>query len=159
MLKLRRVSKNDCKLIWKWANDPDARAVSFSSEAISYKNHVRWFESKLKDAGCFFYIAENKNQKPVGQVRFELEGDNATINIIIAKQYRGKGYGSFLIRMASNRFFGESDAAVIHAFVKENNEASLGAFQKAGYTNVGIMTVSEQDSNHLTLKKTDQNEI
>jgi len=63
MLKLREVSDKDCMLIWECSNDPDVRAVSFSQEPIPYKDHVKWFKSKLNDMGCYFYIAEDINQR------------------------------------------------------------------------------------------------
>jgi RimJ/RimL family protein N-acetyltransferase len=159
MLKLRQASMEDCKLIWKWANDPNVRAVSFSSEAISYEHHVRWFELKLEDASCFFYIAENTNEEPIGQVRYEIDGNKATINISVARQFRGTGYGSHLIRFASKKLFSDSEAEVIHAYVKEGNEVSLRAFKKAGFMHVGTKIISKHKANYLIFNKMNQVKI
>jgi RimJ/RimL family protein N-acetyltransferase len=153
MLKLRPVSEKDCKLIWKWANDPDVRAVSFSSEPISYEHHVKWFNLKLKDIRCFFYIAETANQEPIGQVRYELDGNEATINISIDQHFRGKGYGPSLIQLASKKLFNASAADVIHAYVKAGNELSLRAFKKAGFRDAGTATVNAHKATHLILKR------
>ena len=153
MLKLRPASKKDCKLIWKWVNDPDVRAVSFHSEAISYEDHVRWFDLKLKDIRCFFYIAETANREPIGQVRYELDGNEATIDISIGQQFRAKGYGPSLIQLSSKRLFDASAAKVIHAYVKTGNEYSLRAFKKAGFSNAGNATINAHKATHLILKK------
>lgn len=153
MLKIRPASKKDCNLIWKWANDPDVRAFSFSSEAISYEDHVRWFDLKLNDIRCFFYIAETANQEPIGQVRYELDGNEATINISIGQQFRAKGYGPSLIQLSSKRLFDGSEAKVIHAYVKAGNETSLKAFKKAGFSDAGTATINAHKATHLILKR------
>jgi RimJ/RimL family protein N-acetyltransferase len=153
MLKLRQISAEDCRIVWEWSNDPEVRAVSFSSEAIPYEHHVAWFESKLNDPRCYFYIAENSNHEPVGQVRYEREGSEATISISLDRKFRGKGYGPTLLRLASQKFFEVSDVEVIHAYIKEGNEASIGAFKKAGFVSVGTTKKSEQQAHHLVLRK------
>lgn len=153
MFKLRRVAREDCKLIWTWANDPEVRAVSFSSEAIPYADHLTWFESKLNDPTCYFYIAEDKNNEPVGQVRYDREGNEATISISLDKKFRGRGYGPSLLRLASQRFFEICDAEVIHAYIKEGNEASIGAFKKAGFNAIGARRKNNYKIYHLVLRK------
>lgn len=153
MLKLRQISEEDCKLIWTWANDPEVRAVSFSSNAIPYEDHVTWFESKLHDPSCYFYIAENENLEPVGQVRYDREGTEATISVSLDRKFRGKGYGTSLLRLASQKFFEISDVEVIHAYIKEGNEASLGAFKKAGFNSIGTSRKNKHQAHHLVLRK------
>ncbi len=153
MIKLRQTSAKDCRLIWQWANDPDVRAVSFSSEAIPYEEHVTWFESKLKDPNCHFYIAEHKNLEPVGQVRYDKEGTEAIISVSLDRKFRGKGYGPTLLRFASQKFFKVSDVEMIHAYIREGNEASIGAFKKAGFVSVGTIRKSQHQAHHLVLRK------
>jgi len=153
MLKLRQVSEKDCRLIWTWANDPEVRAASFSSETIPYEHHLSWFESKLNDPSCFFYIAEDSNHEPIGQVRYEREGNEATISISLDRKFRGKGYGPSLLRFASQKLFEISDIQVIHAYIKEGNEASIGAFKKAGFVSVGTTRKSKNQAHHLVLRR------
>ena len=153
MLKLRQISEEDCKLIWTWANDPEVRAVSFSSEAIPYEDHVTWFESKLNDPSCYFYIAEDISNEPVGQVRYEREGNEAEISISLDRKFRGKGYGPSLLRFASQKFFEISDVEAIHAYIKEGNETSIAAFEKAGFVFVGTNRKSNHQAHHLVLRR------
>jgi len=153
MLKLREVCDKDCRLIWEWSNDPDVRAVSFCQEPIPYQDHVKWFRSKLKDIDCYFYIAEDINQKPVGQVRYDLEGNEATISVSLDRKFRGKGYGTFLIRLASQKLFVVADVDVIHAYVRRGNQASVKAFKKAGFILVGTTAIKDCQASHLIVKK------
>ena len=153
MIKLRAVSNKDCRLIWKWANDPDVRAESFSSETIPFNDHVKWFESKIGNPDCFLYIAEEPSQVPIGQVRFELEGHDATISISLDRKFRHKGYGSMLIALASQNIFAVSKASVIHAYIKAGNFASASAFKKAGFIFQENRVIKGQRATHLILTK------
>ncbi len=153
MINLRQVSAKDCKLIWQWANDPEVRAVSFSSDSISFENHEQWFESKMNDPNCHFYVAENSQHKAVGQVRFDLNGNQATISISLAPRFRGQGYGSMLIQLAAQRTLEVSNVDVIHAYVKKENRVSLKAFQKAGFKILEDTFVKAQPAHHLVRKK------
>ena len=47
MIKLRKASTKDCRLIWKWSNDQEVRTESFASDPIPYQDHCKWFESKI----------------------------------------------------------------------------------------------------------------
>jgi len=125
MVKLRQVTEKDCRLIWNWANDPQVRAGSFSTDSIPYENHRQWFESKLNDPSCFFFIAENRNGEPVGQVRFDFEGKEANISISLDREFRDKGYGSKLIQLAAKKISDVSEVDKIHAYIKKENTASL----------------------------------
>jgi UDP-2,4-diacetamido-2,4,6-trideoxy-beta-L-altropyranose hydrolase len=154
MLKLRPVQEKDCKLIWEWANDPDVRAVSFSPEPIPWEQHVKWFQSKISSSNCKFYIAMDGNT-PIGQVRYDIEGNEAVISISIDRRFRGKGYGSSLIWRASKELFASENISLIHAYVKLDNEASSRAFVKAGFRKAGTTIINGQRAIHLVVKKED----
>jgi RimJ/RimL family protein N-acetyltransferase len=153
MIKLRPVSNGDCRLIWQWANDPEVRAVSFSSDSIPFENHVKWFEAKLNDPNCCFYVAENRQHESVGQVRFDIKGKHAVISISLDRKFRSQGYGSKLIQLASQKILEVSNVAVIHAYVKKENLVSLKAFQKVGFNILEDTFVKAQPAHHLVRKK------
>ena len=153
MIGLRHISKKDCRLIWQWANDPEVRAESFSQEPIAYEDHVKWFEAKLNDSNCYFYIAENRSRESVGQIRFELKKDIAHISISLDCKYRGQGHGSKIIELASKTFFTVTEAKAIHAYIKKDNTASIAAFKKAGFSAVKNVLVDNQPAHHLILAR------
>jgi RimJ/RimL family protein N-acetyltransferase len=159
MIKLRLVSDEDCRLIWQWANDPDVRVVSFSEDSITYENHVKWFETKLNNPNCYFYIAVNREHAPIGQVRFDLKGNQATISISLSRKFRGQGYGSKIIELGSQKIFEVSNVDVIHAYVKKENVISLKVFQKAGFMVFDDdTTIDEQQAFHIIREKKSDNE-
>ena len=132
-LRLRRVGEGDSRTLWEWANDPEVRDVSFSSESIPWEEHTRWFRGKLGDPRCFFYLALDAEGRPVGQIRFDIEGPHATISVSLERGSRRLGYGRHVIDLASKQLFAETPVESIIAYVKADNYASAGAFAKAGY--------------------------
>jgi UDP-2,4-diacetamido-2,4,6-trideoxy-beta-L-altropyranose hydrolase len=153
--RLRQVREDDCRLLWEWANDPDVRKASFSSELIPWEEHLQWFKSKLGDPNCLFFIAVDGIDVPIGQVRFDIvrEKKEAVISVSIDRKFRGKGYASAIIQLASQMLFRLSEVNVIHAYIKQNNAASIRAFMKAGYRESGVTLINGHQAAHLLLQK------
>ena len=150
---LRPVRKEDCILLWEWANDPDVRAVSFSSQPIPWKEHVKWFNSRLSDPGCIFYISTDGKGRPVGQIRFDSKLDEAVVSVSVDSEFRGKGYGNLMISLASEKVFDVSNITKIHAYVKNENHSSTRVFIKAGFRIAGTKEVGGYQSTHLVQEK------
>ncbi|CAC5345711.1 MULTISPECIES: UDP-2,4-diacetamido-2,4,6-trideoxy-beta-L-altropyranose hydrolase [Planktothrix] len=148
-IQLRPVIEDDCEILWHWANDPVIRSVSFSSEYISWSDHVQWFASKLGDQNCVFYIALNPDNVPIGQVRYEITDKEATISLALAESFRGQGYGGNLILLGCKKLGQNSGIEIINAYIKPNNLASIRAFLKSGFREVGKKIVYDQQALHL----------
>ena len=116
ILTLRHACEDDAKMLWEWANNPEVRVVSFSSKPIPWGEHVQWLKSRLNDPNCIFYIAINSDGIPIGQVRYDIEGNEAVISISIDKKFRGEGYGSILIQLGSQKLFEISNIKEIHGY-------------------------------------------
>jgi UDP-2,4-diacetamido-2,4,6-trideoxy-beta-L-altropyranose hydrolase len=154
-LKLRRAVEADGRLLWEWANEPGARAVSFSPESIAWETHAGWFNSKLNDPRCFLFVAENDEGEPVGQVRFDIDSSEAVISVSVDARSRGGGVGGELIRLGSRALFDAAPVALIHAYVKPDNRASVRAFEGAGYRRAGSVEVRGHEALDLVLQKGD----
>ncbi|MCA1933573.1 MAG: GNAT family N-acetyltransferase [Calditerrivibrio sp.] len=152
-LRLKRVCQEDCRLLWEWANAPDVRAVSFSTEPILWEQHLKWFNSKVSDPNCLFYILIDNNEIPSGQVRCDINGKEAVISISIDSKCRGKGYGSEAITLVSNQLFRTSDVELIHAYIKLENTGSIKAFKKAGYKEAGTTIINGHEAYHFVYER------
>ena len=151
--RLRRVREEDGRLIWEWANDPSVRAVSFSSEPIVWEQHLKWFQSKLNDPDCIFYVALNEEDIPVGQIRYDVKNGEATVSISLGSSFRGKGYGNEIIELSSWKLFNILDAKSIHSYVKMGNEASVKMFLEAGFKKMGMEMMYGEQAVHLMKPK------
>ena len=97
-LDFRRVEEGDCDLIFRWANDPTTRYNSFNSNPIPYSDHINWFNKKLNSSSIIFLIF-TLNEQPIGQMRVEEENQIGEISFTIDPDYRGKGYGSLILKL------------------------------------------------------------
>jgi RimJ/RimL family protein N-acetyltransferase len=131
--------------------------MSFSSEPISWERHVEWFETRLRDPNCHFWLATDEAQQPIGQVRFESKEDPrvAVMAITLDAQHRGKNLGTLLIWISSRKLFAETSIQRIEALVKRENTASQRAFVKAGFQKVGERPIRNQRAFVYELRKTD----
>jgi len=140
-LWLRPAKEEDCRLLFEWANDPEVRASSFSPDPVTWENHQEWFRKKCADANCFIFLGIDRNENPVGQVRFDIEGKFANVDVHIAPSMRRQGVGPALIDAGIVRLFSRTGVSEVHAHIKVSNEASMRAFTKAGFEKVGKKTV------------------
>lgn len=148
MLRLRTVQESDAQLLWEWANDPQVRAASFSSEPIPWEQHIQWFDAQVKNPNCIIYIAINLDNIPIGQIRYKIQDNQAVISISIASDYRHQGYGSELIKLACDRLFQELKISQIHAYIKPDNQSSIRSFIKAGFAEIGTINWPQSTGNN-----------
>jgi UDP-2,4-diacetamido-2,4,6-trideoxy-beta-L-altropyranose hydrolase len=152
-LHLRTAQDVDCRMIFEWANDPDTRAASFSSEPIPWEDHTKWFATKLADPLHKFYVALNADNEPLGQVRFDCTEDTATISVSVAPLMRGKKYATPLVVEGCQRLFGETKVNTIDAYIKPENAASTAVFTKAGFSESDQTQQDDDNALHFILTR------
>jgi RimJ/RimL family protein N-acetyltransferase len=155
-LNLRPVVREDCRVLWEWANDEESRRSSFQSGQITWDEHVRWFESKMGDSKCIFFMATNPEDVPVGNVRYELNNCRAVVSINMAPPFRSNGLGKQVLRIATQELFGSSKATAVEAYVKSENQRSLRLFAGAGFERQEDSIVAGQQAAHFVLKRSIQ---
>jgi len=151
-IRLRRAQENDSELLWKWANDPEVRQSAFNSKNIAWEDHQTWFLNKQNDSNCVQYIALNRYDVPIGQVRFDIKDSVAEIDYSVGKDFRGMGLGKILLKRGIKLFCTEEENPItILGCVKKENEPSNRAFQGVGFLEVGEKTIDENDviSTHI----------
>lgn len=129
----RKAVKEDCNLLYEWANEPVVRQNSFNSERIKYEDHVEWFNKKLNSPDSYLYICMDED-KPIGQIRIEVEDGIGLINFSVDSGSRGMGYGKKMLNKIAEVL--KEDVIIIEKLigkVKPENAASRKAFEGAGY--------------------------
>ena len=134
-LYLRKACQADMDLLYQWANDPVVRKMAFHTEPIPYEDHVKYFTKIMADASVYQYILYDGGL-PVGQIRLNVEGQEALIDYSIAPGYRGRGYGSKLLGLLGKQLETEMLPHVekLIGQVKYENPASARVFEKCGFT-------------------------
>jgi RimJ/RimL family protein N-acetyltransferase len=153
-IRIRSVRADDVRLLWEWANDPEVRAASFSSGAISWETHVKWFAEKTGEGRSLLFIAEDEAGSKVGQIRFDLNGSDAELNISLAKDKRGAGLAVALIEAGVCEVFARTECVRVHAFVKPENTVSARAFERARFVRLGTEQVRGNAAAHFLRDRT-----
>jgi UDP-2,4-diacetamido-2,4,6-trideoxy-beta-L-altropyranose hydrolase len=148
-VRVRRARESDSRLLWEWANEPGVRASAFSQEAIGWEEHSAWFQARLADESCMILIGEEADGRPIGQVRINQKPNReAEIDLSVARDFRGAGYGSLLLETALREAFDSSPITKVHAFIRPENLASARAFEKAGFLRLGEKQVTGNRALH-----------
>ncbi|WP_160143665.1 UDP-2,4-diacetamido-2,4,6-trideoxy-beta-L-altropyranose hydrolase [Chryseolinea soli] len=130
---LRKATGDDLLKVFEWANDPELRRQSFSTQAVSLENHTKWFTGKLADPATELYIVEYKHL-PVAQVRFDVKLEATIISYSIDARYRGRGWGQPVLQLALDAFQKTHRGTKnIVGYVKMNNIGSTKVFQNLGF--------------------------
>lgn len=131
-LHLRRATAADARVYFAWANDPQVRSQALQTAVIPWNTHQEWFASRMADARCHLFVLEARTL-PVGQIRFEEEGERVRIDYSIDSQFRGRRWAARLLVLGMRRM-AENRRILFHAEVKTSNTASLAAFARLGFT-------------------------
>ena len=149
LLSLRRAAPSDCAVIFEWANDPVTRENSFSQDLIPWERHKAWFDQILQDPERVLFIAVVAGEA-IGQARLSrlsVQGEEE-ISVALAPAWRGRGLAADVIRLATR----ESRGPILHAYVKSGNTASIRAFLRAGYVEVGEVERKGCRAIHFTIR-------
>ncbi|MCG3110387.1 MAG: UDP-2,4-diacetamido-2,4,6-trideoxy-beta-L-altropyranose hydrolase [Candidatus Manganitrophus sp. SB1] len=133
--RLRAACEEDVVSYFDWANDPEVRKNAFHTETIPWVTHKEWFAKKLNDPKSHLYVFDAEGL-PVGQIRFDKEGDEARIDYSLDTLVRGRGWGSRLVSLGLE-LLEKKEAIRLRAEVKPDNEASRSIFLSLGFTLTG----------------------
>jgi len=133
-LVARLACLDDETLILGWANDPLVRNNSFNSGHIDPIAHHTWFCDRLRELDhCRFYVVETTDALPVGQVRFQKEGDAWEVHYALDARVRGRGVAKPLLKTALMAFQQSTDKAQVFGRVRGANAASSQVFEGLGF--------------------------
>jgi RimJ/RimL family protein N-acetyltransferase len=128
LVRLRTVRQSDCATILKWANDPTVRNSAFNSTHISIEEHKLWFSKKINDQNCYFFIALDTDENPIGQIRFDVIKGIATVDISIDKEWRDKGFAKRILNLGIDNLLNVCNISLIVANIKKENSNSIKTF-------------------------------
>ena len=162
-LVFREATREDSNRLWQWRNESTVRQGAFQSHEIPWSEHEAWFDRSLSDRLVDIWIVETGAGESVGPVRFNFDsmGTQATISISVSPPFRGRGWGTAIIEAACRRAFLSDDIQQIAAWIKPENESSLAAFSKAGFseeregsqTQITIHSVDDQAAIRMILRR------
>jgi RimJ/RimL family protein N-acetyltransferase len=142
----RNIISKDSALLFNLLNDKLIRANSVYEMPLKWGGHLDWFSGKLMDDDCYFLLAFTTTDQFIGQVRFDVKGYYAEINVSIHSDWRGKGIAKLVVFNASFKCFHEKpNVGYILAHLKSQDSQSLSIFTQAGYVLTEKETINNQE--------------
>lgn len=128
-LTLRATDVSDVELYFQWANDPEVRRQSITSEPIPWIAHQAWFDRQMSNplSSMFVLMA---GDLPVGQIRFDRRGEYTWINYSLDCLVRRRGWGAVLVSLGCAAV---DRTSRLRAEVKADNRASRAIFARLGF--------------------------
>ena len=156
--RLRPATLADEDLFLAWANDPEVRRQSFSTDPIPLDQHQRWFRSRLESADALLAVLVDDEGLPLGQIRFErseTELARAVIGFSLDPVARGRGLAAELLQLGTAELARQWGGTVeAYGEVRAENAASSRAFLRAGFVEgpqprPGVRCFSKPDAKSL----------
>ena len=125
---------DDARDVWLWRNDAQTRAMSLSTDEVSWATHQAWYEKSLDDPNRFLYIGRLAATEKVGMCRFDIgaDGRSADVSINLNPGMRGRNLARRLLAGAIAVFRGTRPIALV-ATIKRHNAASIRCFSQCGF--------------------------
>lgn len=130
--KLRKVTLDDCQLLYEWVNDDACRKNFFSQERILLEEHIQWFHQQLENDDTYMYIYEFADIA-IGQVRVNYTGKKGKISYSIDKEYRLMGHAKIMLWLLEKELREKNIDVELIGLVKKSNVASQKVFEQLGY--------------------------
>ena len=150
---LRKAITTDSEIVFKLSNGPVVRQQSINKNLITWGEHLQWFNRRIDDNNYLFLLAFDKDDKFIGQIRFQIEDTLATVSISITKEFRGKGLSKKIIKVACSKLFNEHNIKLIFAYILPDNYASINGFKSAGFTQVSEENINDEKYLKFVLKR------
>lgn len=139
-MRLRPYRLSDAEIIGQWI-DSELTNVCWCANTLPYPFDVQAFEQNRiageKKWSNSYYIATENNGKQIGYFSMSIkDAENAAFlaHVIIGKEYRGKGYGDEMIRLAKKYAFDIANLSKMELAVFDKNEAAVNCYKKNGFT-------------------------
>lgn len=130
---LEKATRKDVESTYNWVNDTNIRQFSFSKDPVSLEQHEKWFLEKITSMNCNYYIAKI-NTQPVGSIRFDVQGSNATLSYLIDSSLHGKGLGKIILSYGIGRLEKDRpDIKIVKGLVMQENKASIRIFESLNF--------------------------
>ena len=98
MFRIRLAGIDDLQTYFNWVNDEEVRKNSLNSNKVDFDVHKKWFLEKINSNQSFLLILE-KNNNPIGQIRFDNYEQKTSIDYSISSDHRKKGLGEILLKL------------------------------------------------------------
>jgi len=129
-----KATKDDIIGIYNLLHREFVKKYSPNSEESEWEKHKKWYEFWIKSPYYLIYVVKDLNEKVIGQIRYEIDGEISIINIYLDRENRGKGLGKIFVERSIKDLKSEKkDVKLIIAYILEENYISKKMFFNFGF--------------------------
>jgi UDP-2,4-diacetamido-2,4,6-trideoxy-beta-L-altropyranose hydrolase len=151
-VRLRRASMDDKKLIFDWVNEPTVREMSFTKDLIDWDTHCKWYKKRVDTTNCLLLVAHDGDDSAVGQIRFDIDQNQADVSISVSSDFRGRGLSRAILSQGLRRIVGFRPIKRVNAFIQPGNKPSIQLFRGAGFVPMPSTSINGQPALHYILE-------
>lgn len=132
---IRRAVAADSEHIWAWRNDAWTRAMSVTSDVVSWEAHAEWYRASLQDRNRYLYVGQSDGDaRKIGMCRFDVDPARAMaeVSINLDPAMRGLSLSHRLLAAAIDVFRAERPVD-LEATIRKQNAASVRCFTRCGF--------------------------
>jgi UDP-2,4-diacetamido-2,4,6-trideoxy-beta-L-altropyranose hydrolase len=130
---VRTATDSDGDLLFSWRNDERTRRLSGNPGPLDYEMHLHWITKTLDDPNVDMLIL-GTGGRDMACVRFDCEGETATVSIYVDPNLQGQGVGRGALAAAINWLkLRRTALKYINAVVMKSNHASHQLFISSGF--------------------------
>lgn len=144
-IALRAMEPGDADTLYNWENDRQLWAHSLTQTPFSHFVLEEFVNASHQDIytnrQLRLMVVDLESEESAGTLDlfdFDPQHNRAGIGIFISESFRKKGLAAECLRLALDYAFRTLLLRQVWADVNENNTASLGLFQKAGFDKCGL---------------------
>lgn len=139
LILLRETIESDIPEIYRYIHLNYVKKYYTNLEE-QWKNHEKWYKFLIHSTAYLLYTVTNtETGEFFGCVKFELDGECATINIYLVEKIRNKGYSEKIIDLSIEELKAKRpEISIILAYILEENMASLSAFKRLNFEYDGV---------------------
>lgn len=134
-LRIRPLESEDLGWFTEWNNDVNYTGAFEGVEVSSRHSIEKWFNDEKSSS---WWVIENLDSKPVGQLITGPDGNQQFIGYIIHPDHRNKGYCTEAVELMVDYLFLSKNIIRVQAEVNPENKASIRVLEKAGFTLEGV---------------------
>jgi RimJ/RimL family protein N-acetyltransferase len=132
---IRPLESEDLGWFTEWNNDINYTGEYEPVEVSSRHSIEKWFDGENRNS---WWIIEDMNAKPLGQIITGSDGNYQFIGYIIHPDNRGNGYCTEAVQLMVDYLFLSKNIVRVQAECNPENKASIRVLEKSGFTFEGV---------------------
>ena len=144
-IRLRRAGHEDAREVFAWRGHPATLAARHEVLPLGWTAHELDWKQSLGRADRVLLIGEDAWGRPVGLARFDAVDGRWAVDVLVAPERRGQGWGRALLAAGLERMAARCGAARFVAEILPDNDPARCLFSACGFrSGAGLSWVLER---------------